>query len=302
MTDLVKGVYINPYSDFGFKKLFCTEYNKDLLIAFLNALLTPQSPIEDLSYQPQDSLPDSKEERLAIFDVYCMLQDGSRIIVEMQNSMQEYFKDRSLYYATFPIREQAEKGPWKYELAPVYTVGVMNFTFDEREEYFHHEVVLFDRKTKEQFYDKLCMIYLEMPKFNKQPDELRTELDRWLYVIKNLARLSERPKVLEGKIFEHLFEVARIAAITPEDREEYQLSLKRMWDNEAAMTTQRNLGLAEGLAKGKAEGLAEGKAQGIEIGEARSKREIARGMKAKGYANEEIHEITGLSLAEIEAL
>lgn len=286
MTDLVDSVYINPYTDFGVKKLFGEEYNKDLLISFLNALLCPQSPIEDLHHLPRERLPDSDRDLCSVFDVYCTLRDGSRIIVEMQKTIQEYFKDRALYYATFPIREQAIQGEWNYQLAPVYTVGVLNFTFDDREEYFHHEVVLCDRKTQEQFYDKLTMIYLEMPKFNKKLEELTTELDKWLYLLKNLARLNDRPRNMAGKIFELVFEVARVAALNPDDRAAYQRSIKGMWDMGAAMSTQRNLGLVEGEKKGREE----------------NRFEMAQKLKALGVDLNTIAEASGFSVEEIQKL
>ena len=128
--------YINPYTDFGFKKLFGTEMNKDLLISFLNALFNnDEKEIEDVQYLNSEHLGDGYGERLrvgelcsgirrSVFDVYCMTKDGSRFIVEMQKAEQTYFKDRSVYYATTPIRQQAPKGKWDYHLEDVYTVGI----------------------------------------------------------------------------------------------------------------------------------------------------------------------------------
>ena len=103
------GRYINPYTDFGFKKLFGTEMNKDLLISFLNALFHGEKgEITDVQYLNGEHLGEGYGDRRSIFDVYCMTDDGSRFIVEMQKAEQEYFKDRSLYYSTAAIREQAE--------------------------------------------------------------------------------------------------------------------------------------------------------------------------------------------------
>jgi predicted transposase/invertase (TIGR01784 family) len=89
--------YINPYTDFGFKKLFGTELNKDLLISFLNALFHDKPEITDLTYMNTEHLGEGIIDRKAVFDVYCSLDDGSRIIVEMQKAEQQYFKDRSIY-------------------------------------------------------------------------------------------------------------------------------------------------------------------------------------------------------------
>jgi conserved hypothetical protein (putative transposase or invertase) len=194
-----------PYTDFGFKKLFGTELNKDLLISFLNALLSGEQEITDLTYLNGEHLGDGYGDRRAVFDVYCQLADGRKIIVEMQKAEQAYFKDRSIYYSTFPIREQAPKGgTWDYHLEDVYTVGILNFVFPGDEypkDSFMHEIKLTDVEDKHVFYDKLTFIYLEMPKFNKTEDELETMFDKWMFALRNLSRLLERPKALQERIF-----------------------------------------------------------------------------------------------------
>ena len=126
MTDNREGRYINPYTDFGFKKLFGTEMNKDLLISFLNALLSvPGRQIEDVQYLNGENLGDGYGDRRSVFDVYCLTADGSRFIVEMQKAEQTYFKDRSVYYATTPIRQQAPKGKWDYHLEDANGVDIL---------------------------------------------------------------------------------------------------------------------------------------------------------------------------------
>ena len=123
--------YLNPYTDFGFKKLFGTEVNKDLLISFINSLLHGREKIKDLTYLNAEHLGGGEADRKAIFDVYCENEQGEKFLVEMQRGEQQYFKDRSLYYATFPIREQAHRGDWNYELKCVYIIGILNFCFDD---------------------------------------------------------------------------------------------------------------------------------------------------------------------------
>ena len=122
--------YINPYTDFGFKMLFGTEMNKELLISFINSLLSGKEVIRDLTYLNTEHLGTSEADRRAVFDVYCENERGEKILIEMQRGEQQFFKDRSLYYATFPIREQGEKGEWDYRLKAVYVIGILNFKFD----------------------------------------------------------------------------------------------------------------------------------------------------------------------------
>ena len=289
--------YVNPYTDFGFKKLFGTELNKDLLISLLNALFHDKPEITDLSYMNTEHLGEGIVDRKAVFDVYCQLTDGSRIIVEMQKAEQQYFKDRSIYYSTYPIREQGHKGEWNYHLKNVYTVGILNFTFPDGEypdDSMIHEIKLKDVADNHVFYDKLTFVYLEMPKFNKKEEELETMFDKWMFALSNLARLLERPKALQERIFTRLFEQAEIAHFTPVEREQYVASKKEYWDYYSTMETSFNKGLAEGMEKGMEKGLAEGKAE--------EKLEIARSMKADKLPIETIIKYTGLSAKEIEAL
>ena len=282
MSDDTREKYINPYTDFGFKKLFGTEMNKDLLISFLNALFNnSEREIEDVQYLNGENLGDGYGDRRSVFDVYCMTKDGSRFIVEMQKAEQAYFKDRSVYYATTPIRQQAPKGEWDYHLDDVYTVGILNFEFPHGEypaDSYRHEIKLKDVEDNHVFYDKLTFIYLEMPKFTKTEDELETMFDKWLFVLKNLSRLFERPKALQERVFERLFEQAEIARFTPEERRGYEDSVKVYRDiNNAIATAKRDVRAEEKLA-------------------------TAQRMKAMGLDIEIIAEATQLSIEQIEKL
>ncbi len=115
---------------------------------------------------------------------------------------------------------------------------------------------LIDTKTKDVFYDKLTYIYLEMPKFRKTEDELVTLFDKWLYAIKHLVTLMERPAVLQEAVFSRFFEQAEIARYTPEEQRGYRESQKEFWDIYSVMTTKFREGRAEGIAEGRAEGIA----------------------------------------------
>ena len=287
--------YINPYTDFGFKKLFGTEMNKDLLISFLNSLFNgTKKNITDVQYLNSEHLGDGYGDRRAVFDVYCKTEDGGRFIVEMQKAEQSYFKDRSLYYSTFAIREQAPKGKeWDYHLEDVYTVGVLNFRFPDNEypaDKYRHEIKLKDVEDNHVFYDKLTFVYLEMPKFNKTEDELETMFDKWMFVLRNLSRLLDRPKALQDRIFDRLFEQAEIAKYTPEERREYEASIKNYWDYYSTMKTALEKGAAIGREEGRAEGRNEANLAN------------ARKMKELGADITFISQVTGLAAEEIEGL
>lgn len=151
---------------------------------------------------------------------------------------QQYFKDRSLFYATFPIQEQAEKGnEWDYCLKAVYTIGILTFSFPDRRkgERYLREVQLLDKDTHEIFYEKLTFIYLEMSKSRKKEEELETRFEKWMYILKNLPTLQGRPLKLPERIFEKLFTEAEIANLTPKDMDTYEESLKIYRDNYAVL-------------------------------------------------------------------
>ncbi len=293
--------YINPYTDFGFKKLFGTPLNKDLLISFLNSLFDGKEVVRDLTYLNGESLGNGYGDRRAIFDVYCENEQGETFIVEMQKAEQQFFKDRSVFYSTFPIQNQGKKGIWNFKLKGVYTIGILDFVFPNHEypqDSLRHEVKLVDVDDKHVFYDKLTFLYLEMPKFTKGEDELKTLYDKWLFVLHNLSRLMKRPATLQERIFTRLFEQAEIARYTPEERQDYEDSLKVYRDMKNVLDTAE----LRGREKGRKEGRREGRKEGIEQGTFEERRKNAKAMKALGLPLETIVKVTGMSADNIDKL
>ena len=266
IEEMGEGKYINPYTDFGFKKLFGTPLNKDLLISFLNSLFEGKEVVSDLTYLNGENLGNGY---------------GETFIVEMQKAEQQFFKDRSVFYATFPIQNQGKKGIWDFRLKGVYTVGILDFVFPDNEypqDSLRHEVKLVDVDDKHVFYDKLTFLYLEMPKFTKKEDELETMFDKWLFVLHNLSRLMARPSALQERIFTRLFEQAEIAKYTPEERQDYEDSLKVYRDMKNVLDTAELKGAIK------------------------EKRKNAKTMKALGLPLETIAKVTGMSIEDIAKL
>jgi predicted transposase/invertase (TIGR01784 family) len=258
--------YISLLTDFGFKRVFGTEPNKHLLIDFLNTLLPDYHQIRDVTFKNSENLGATAIDRKAIFDIYCQAQNGDRFIVEIQKAKQNFFKDRSVYYASFPIQQQAEKGDWNYELTSVYTVGVLDFIFDDHknEETLVHIVELKDQDCR-VFYDKLKFIYIELPKFKKTLEQLETHFDKWLYLLRHLPQLDEPPPSLQGEeVFEELFEVTRIANFSTEEQIGYQASLKALRDWYAIEMTARQEAEKRGEERGEKRGEERGEKRGRE--------------------------------------
>lgn len=278
--------YISLLTDFGFKRIFGTKPNKDLLISFLNSLFDGEQVICDVRYLNSEHVGDVQVERKAIFDVYCENEKGEKFIVEMQNAYQKHFKDRSLFYSTFPIREQAPKGSdWNFKLDHVYTIALLNFDLDETafdRNDISHDVGLLDKKTYRVFNDKLSFKYVEVAKFNKSADELETIYDKWLYVLKNMSHLEKRPRALTDKIFSKLFSEAEIAKFNPKELREYEDSLKAYRDIKNSLDTALE--------------------QGVEKGEKKKAYEIAQNMLNMGMTADVIAKATGLTIEKIKSI
>ena len=283
--------YVNPLTDYGFKRIFGEEPNKDILMAFLTDILPDSPQITDLQYLKGEQLGRTGLDRKAVFDLYCSTSTGKRFIVELQKVKQNFFKDRSVYYSSFPIQDQGKRGDWNFKLDAVYTVGILDFVFDDHkeEEELYHLVELKNQRN-EVFYDKLKYVYVELPKFTKTADELESRRDKWLYVFRHLSNLNDRPAALRDRIFERLFAVAEIAKFSREELASYEDSLKYYRDLKNSIDTS--------YEDGREEGRLEGREEGIQLGVER----VARRLLEQGLPVENVAAATGLSIASIKQL
>jgi len=282
----VKAKYVNPFTDFGFKKIFGEEASKPQLMDFLNALLPLKEKIVDLNFKNTEHLGQSDIDRKVIYDIYCENEKGEKFIVELQKAKQNYFKERTIYYSTFPIREQAEKGEWNYNLQAVYCVGILDFTFDDYETEPEKSEVVHTIKLKNQhgkvFYDKLTFIYIEMPNFRLKEEELITRLDKWLYFIRHLEDFQTIPSIFSDEVFSEAFAKAELAKLGTAEYANYEHSLKIYRDLKSVIDTAYD----EGKIEGKIE----------------EKIDIAKSLKELGVAVDTIIQATGLTRKDIEEL
>jgi predicted transposase/invertase (TIGR01784 family) len=299
--------YINPFTDFGFKKIFGEEASKPLLMDFLNSLLPPEGQIKQLSFKNTEQLGPIAELRKAVYDIYCENEKGEKFIVELQKAKQNYFKERTIFYSTFPISEQAQKGDWNYDLKAVYCVGVLDFRFDdytsdEESRQVVHKILLKNQHGK-VFYDKLTYIYLEMPNFNKTEEQLSGRLDKWLYFIKHLEDFEQIPRIFnKEEIFIDAFKKAELSKLDRIELKDYQQSLKIYRDLKGVIDTAISEGLEIGEAIGYDRGVEDGVKEGIKEGIKEGKLSVAKSMKLAGIAMEIIVQVTGLSETEIAEL
>ena len=279
MPNIIKAKYINLMVDWSFKRVFGTEVNKDILIEFLKVVF-PQFAITDITYIPTEQLGIMEEDRKAIFDVLCKTEDGKTFLVEMQRGAQEHFFERALYYTSFPIMKQGKKAiakedekgkdPWDFSLDGVFFLGVLDFKY-EQDEMTEHRYQLLETKTLKRMTDKLEFVFVEVAKFNKREDELETDLDKWLYLLKNMSTLLERPAALRDRVFGRLFDVAEYARLDDEERKKYV---------EAMNTTRDTFNM-------------------IAYARKQNSYEIARRMIDKGLDMDTILDVTGLTKEDI---
>ncbi len=283
--------YIDPLTDFAFKKLFGSEPNKDLLIDFLNGVFRGRKHIVDLVYNKNEHPGETVNEGGAIFDLTCTGNDGEQFIIEVQRGKQGNFKQRAIFYTSRLITEQAPKGKrseWAYNVKEVYLIALLeDFSLDAgNEPAFLHDICLSNRETGKVFYEGLGYIFIELIKFVKTEAELDTDLDKWLYVLKNMSSMDKIPVYLRKPIFEKLFNIAEYSNLTKEEKTMYDTSLKRKWDNKAVLDYAVNEAAKEAAKEAKQA----------------EKMEIAREMKKDGIPVGQIAKFTKLSIEEIENL
>lgn len=302
--------YAELLCDFMFKRLFGSDANKDVLIGFLNMILS-DCEIEDVSFIPTEHLGLTKEDRKAVFDISCRCKNGETLIIEMQKGYQEHFRKRAVFYTSYPINEQGrlaketfirdhhtrndgEDFKWDFNLKPVTVVAILNFQFDHDEAWptdrYHSSYRLREDSTHEVMTDVLRFVFLELGRFKKHIWELNTTFDKWMYLLIHMHEMVEIPQIFRTPEFERLFLLSKINNFTPEEYSEYEKSLKHMSDYYNIIDS----------AVRKAEIVA--REEGREEGREETLNEMAKKMLAAGMDEAVVAEMTGLTVEKVKAL
>ena len=298
--------YAELLCDFMFKRLFGSEANKDVLIGFLNMILEDVH-IVDVDFIPTEHLGLTEQDRKAVFDISCTCDDGRTLIIEMQKGFQEHFRERAVYYTSFPINEQGRKAKeefvkvqsgndanaefkWDYSLKPVTVVAILNFMFDHDSSWpkdrYHSSYRLREDCTNEVMTEVVRYAFLELGRFRKRLSELETLFEKWMYLLKHIHEMTSIPEKFSEPLFKRLFMLAEIDKFTPEEKKQYIKSLENMGDFRNIINTAAEEAKQQGHAEGRAEGIAE----------------VAGKMLAAGMSIEEIARLTGLSEEEVRQL
>ena len=277
------GKFINPFTDVGFKKIFGQEFSKPLLLDFLNNLLKDEKHIKNIIFLDKEQPAEYKDDRSLIYDIFCETDNGERIIVEMQNKEQPYFADRCLYYYSQAVVRQGEKGiNWKYHIDAVYLIAFMNFNLKELGKQFRTDIVLFNIQEKKVFSDKERLIFLQLPKFNKDAEDCTNDFDCWIYLLKNMEVLDRMPWTAKNSVFRKLAEIAEVGNMSKEERIKYDSSLRHYRDTISV--------LQGAVDEGRKEGREEANLNNAKV------------MKSLGLPVDTIQKVTGLDVERIKSL
>ena len=321
--------YADLLDDDVFKLVFGRESTKDVMIEFLNQMITDRN-IVDLEFLDKEMHPVERDQKGSVYDMFCKTDDGSRIIVEVQRRKQPFYPERAIYYSTFQIQRQVDAGAEYYDFLPVYVVNILNFTMSNETDDSEVKSVyrLYNERTHSLLTDRVTFIFLELGKFNKTLAELDGNvLDGMCFCFKNMTTLAERPDILRHKVFEKIFEVTELLNMdnvtrykilgnmtTERDlRNQMRYAIETATAEGLAKGMEQGLakgmeqGIAEGRAKGEAEGRAEGRVKGLAEGRAEGRAEgerakaceIAAKLMAAGMSKEEAAEFVGIEEGEI---
>ncbi|WP_377475419.1 MAG: Rpn family recombination-promoting nuclease/putative transposase [Microcoleus anatoxicus] len=254
--------FINPKTDYAFKKIFGSDQSQDILISFLNAIVY-QGETFITSLEIIDSYAPGRISGLktTYFDVKAQLNNGENVLIEMQALNVPAFGKRILYNTAKMYVNQLKLGEVYPELRAAIGVAVTDFImFQEHSKVISQFTLKEDELLLNYQHSPLKLVFVELPKFNKTLEELTNVTDKWLYFLRKAPDLEVIPASMSI-----VPEIEK--AFTIADR--VNLSLEEIDDLENREQFERErIGAIElGKAQGRTEGRTEGRIEGIQIGE-----------------------------------
>ncbi|MBQ0039879.1 MAG: Rpn family recombination-promoting nuclease/putative transposase [Treponema sp.] len=292
---LKEATFFSPVSDWGFKRIFGSEANRNLLRYLLNTIIDDKNIVE-VTFLNTEHEYIAVEGGKSIFDVYCTCDDGSRIIVECQKSGNTNFKDRAFAYSAMAVMDQAVRH-WEYNLDKLYFIGITTFNlFPGRQGYFTKAQIMDPETPGRVIYDNYLQIYVELSKFVSDDTELSSARDELLYVLRNLRNMDDIPEWVAARNDEltQICNTALMKDLSDKEKEECMSNEERERDYQQSIEQTANAKFKEGLEKGREEGIVEG--------ESKKQLEIATAMKAQGISVQVISDCSGLSIETVKQL
>ena len=279
--------FLDVKTDFAFKKVFGSEDSKDILINFLNSMITFENDAQIKSLEIVDpyNIPMLKGMKDTYVDVKAQLDNGHHVIIEMQVLNHEGFEKRILYNAAKKYSAQLKKGDDFHLLNPVIALTITDFElFPDQKELISHYKLL-EKKQLIEYNDDIELIFIELPKFKKQEQELVTIQDKWIYFIKNAGSLEYIPNNMTGEL-EKAYQIANEANFSEEELDLQHRKKDWIYIQKSSLELATRKGLEAGMEAGKEE----------------EKRQIVLNSDQAGLEAKLIAQITGFEISKIEQI
>ena len=299
--------FVDVKNDIAFRKIFGNENRKESLISFLNAILdfNGAQTITEVTILNPYQLPKLRGGKVTIIDVKAVDQSGNTFIIEMQVADIEGFDKRVLYYSSKSYSDQIKRGDFYRKLKPVIFIGILDFEQTRNKNYISRSQVR-DIETGEQTIKDIEFNFIELPKFNKKINELKTLTEKWVYFIKNAEDLEVIPDNTQDEGLKSAYEEANVQTWTTEELDAYDYAFMREEDERAkwdkAIKNAEKFGLEKGLEKGLQKGLEQGLEQGLEKGEQKKEIEVVKGLDKIGLQKEKIAEALNISVQKVQQI
>ena len=291
--------YVDILTNGGFEALFGDTANKDVVMSIINVLLPDHRKVTEIDYLPteyQGQVVDLNKEYH--YDFMCKDESGTVFIVELQRYQDDYWFKRCVSYACRAYDRQNRKGE-DYNVAPVYLIGLMDVPIDHPDKDFWKdryvsEYTFREKESHDLLGETIVIIFAEMANFSKAAEDCVTEVDKMLYLLKNIGRMMDQPGWLQHEVYTRIFDACEIAGFDEDKLIKYD---KDMYDDrrlKSEMNTAKRIGYEDGHKEGRADGLAEGRAEG--------KAEVALRMLDSGMDISQIAHLTELSIEEVSVI
>ncbi len=297
--------FADPKNDLAFKKIFGNKHHKNILISFLNSVLDFKDEKEIVYVELANpyQVPKIPELKETILDINATNKDGQSFIVEMQKKDLGDFTKRSLYYTSKAYVSQLPKGQNYTILKKVYFIGILNFNIFDNKNYISRHLII-NQETNTQDLEDFEFNFIELPKFNKELNELNSILDKWIYFIKNASSLEMIPQEYNSiEEFKEAFDIATQTSWDQQELKVYEYMALKEFDELNALKTAEKKGMQKGMQKGIEQGIEKGIKQGIEKGkkegEKKAKLDVAKNLLKADVDIDTIVISTNLTKADI---
>lgn len=279
--------FLDPKNDVCFRKIFGTEKNKDILIHFLNDMVTfrERHPITDVTFLKTVQDPETAAQKTSIVDVLCRDEHGHQYIVELQVAKEKGFEKRAQYYAAKAYSSQMKIGGAYADLKEIIFIAIADFIMFPKNEAYKSDHIILDRVTQSNDLKDFSFTFLELPKFKKRIDDLSNMVEKWSYFFLHAEETREEDLasiIGSDEIIERVYQELNRFSWNEEELLTYDQAEKYAGSYKASMDQRYDEGIEKGIEKGILQ--------------------VATALLNQGVASPLIVEATGLSMDKIEEL